>query len=585
MKTSILTSAFIFLFVGLLSAQFQIKNPQTGKMISLRKIGTVLNKTAKSTAPQVLVAPITVGQVAQPSGKSSSLKRNIAPQDASTATVGSNKDRGCTTQRIRATVGMRDMALFTASNEKIHPFSIIDGSTILSGAYVTKNNKRNPIVLYSDLPVSNPADASIVVDDPSAANIQRAVRTLSQKPLAGSQTGRINFSSSEVTSKEEMKMRLNVHTDGFWASSIDNSFEYSSSKSDFTLMAEFEQLYFSINVNDLPANPKDIFSEDIGAIPNDLVYVSSVTYGRKAVLLIKLTNTTQEIVNKLKVAISAGLRKATIDADLELSKAVQRSEISGYVFGGNANDAVGVALNGTVEQKIQALNTYMANGARFNANNPGAPLYYTLNFVNDNATCGVFQTLDQNVQKCSNSFVFEVTAKSIKGVNPVDSDKEDDLYGCVGVKIDPPMAYADGNSGEKEIWRIVYPERKGSNLGARFITVRSGQTVDLGAGNSKIIRRIVVPRDKNGNIQSNSICRVLTAGAIKVDAEVPASRNGNRELYDWNPHSDDARFVAANEVVIDFKDVLAAKTKTYQQTFKHGGASHIMTYEAKYIEE
>ncbi len=584
MKASILVSAFIFFSASLLTAQVQIKNPQTGKIIQLKKVG-IANRTAKSQAPQIAVAAVAVGQAAQQGDKSSSLKRNITPQDAATTPISTNKDRGCTTQRVRATVGMKDMALFTASNEKIHPFSIIDGSTILSGAYVTKNNKRNPIVLYSDLPVKNPEYASVVVEDPSAANIQRAVRTLSQRPLAGGQAARINFSSSEVTSKDEMKMRLNVHTDGFWVSSIDNSFEYSSSKSDFTLMAEFEQLYFSINVNDLPVNPKDIFTEDIGTIPNDLVYVSSVTYGRKAVLLIKLSNTTQEIVNKLKIAINAGFKKATIDADLQLKKAVQSSEMSGYVFGGNANDAAGVALTGTAEQKIQALNTYISNGATFNANNPGVPLYYTLNFVNDNATCGVFQTLDQNVQKCSNALVFEVTAKSIRGVNPVDSDKEDDLYGCVGVKVDPPLAYTDGNSGEKEIWRIVYPERKGSNLGARFITVRAGQTVDLGAGNSKIIRRIVVPRDKNGNLQPNAICRVLTAGQIKVDAEVPESRKGNREFYDWNPSSDDTPFIAANEVVIDFKDVLAAKTKTYQQTFKRGGASHIMTYEAKYIEE
>ena len=438
----------IFLSLGLclnVSAQWskQLKDLK-GRLIPTKKVvvtnktaqtGTTSPSTSASAASGTTVYTQTVG------GKKSELKRNIGGTSVTTTPINTtNSTLGCVTKRVKAEVGMKDLAIFT-NNSNIYPFSIIDGKTILTGAYATKNFKRNPIVLISDLPVANPNDAAVVVQEPSKANIEKAMVELRGKQLGGSQAAKITFSVKEVESVEDLKLHLNVHAEGFWNTTIDNKFSFSESKSSFTFLADFEQLYYSINVDDIPTNPKDIFAEDIGVMPTDLVYVSSVTFGRKAVLAITVNNVTKTIADQLKVAVQSGLKKIEGDAGFELRKALKNTTISGIIFGGNAQQAAEI-IGGTPEQVISKLNTFIKQGAVFNKDNPGAPLYYTMNFVNDNSICGVFQSLDKNVRKCQDAFRFRVKPIEILAVRTDDGrrfggpiDRTVEIYGCIAMKI------------------------------------------------------------------------------------------------------------------------------------------------------
>lgn len=578
------------LFVNTAHGQnkLQLKDARTGAIIPTSKLA-VANRTAKvsTTAFSSSTAGTTV-QTLTSGAKKSDLKRNISQTSVNRQeTATPSTTMGCVTKRVKAEVGMKDMAIFTPM-PNIYPFSIIDGKTILTGAYATKTFKRNPIAIYSDLPVANPNDVGVVVQEPNALNIQSAIRTLIQKPLSGPQPARVSSSVKEIESLDELKLSLNVHAEGFWKAKIDNNFSFSESKSSYTFVAEFEQLYYSINVNDIPSNAKDVFAENIGEIPNDWVYVSSMTFGRKAVLAIVVNNVTRDVANSLKVSINAGIKKIEVGSDLELKKALKNTTISGFIFGGNPNQAVDIPLTGTPDQVIASLKKYITEGAVFDKNNPGAPLYYTLNFLNDNAVCGVYQTLDKNIQKCQDAFRFRVKANRIQAYRTDDgksfghpTDRKVEIYGCLAMQAfcnsgahfyesitqlpnNPvPTELTPNPNDMVAIWRIAWK--------SKYFEISQGQTFPVHGG---IDRVISIPRK---DLQTGYFTLVTdgnyTRGS-KPDMGINEADDGDDDDWPLNVTS----FSRVN-----FRDVFNQKKLEYGPIFETPGNKVQFFFDCEYL--
>ncbi len=345
------------------------------------------------------------------------------------------RDKYCRIQPRVATVDITHFGLMKI-NDIIYPGSIIDGNSIEDASYRPIVRERNPLTIYcSELPFANPTDAKVLIESPTPSNVAVGLRTMFSKPLSrgSNQPAQMDMEVRQVHSKEEISMSLNIQTAGFASASISNSFSYDEDEKTINLTVIYNQVYFAVNV-DPPSAQLSYFKDSLTQIRSNWVYVNSVSYGRRGVLVLKLHSLEKTMIDSFKMKLGK-VKNVNIEANAFWNRYSSNIAVNGFVYGGNPDGSTRPFEGADPKKVLQRFFDYIEAGEKYNMLSPGLPIFYELRYLDDNSAAGVHQVLEHNVRTCNRVFQYFVTLKEFRteATNDGSDDNQEELYGQVGV--------------------------------------------------------------------------------------------------------------------------------------------------------
>lgn len=285
----------------------------------------------------------------------------------------------------------RESVLFLGMNDDVlFPGAIIEGTGIYDFVYRPIIAARTPITLSLSLEGVTTTGKSITttVGDPSRlSNVRQGINDL-LKSSVGPDTkvpARFDYTSEQVYSREERNLALGV-SGSYAAVSVDADFNWKSEREKNKILSTYRQVYYTVDV-DLPSAPYDFFDPDAGvegvaeAFPAGSmpVFVSSVSYGWMAVLLIETDFSKEQMDTALAVAYGGGNMEANLDFGYSTQDVLQSSKIQIIVYGGSTAGITSSTLSG-----YNGLMELIDGSKEFGSNSPGVPLSYRLRHLSSN---------------------------------------------------------------------------------------------------------------------------------------------------------------------------------------------------------
>lgn len=304
----------------------------------------------------------------------------------------------CTTQNMGASdiKALEGMALFLQRPE-IFPGAMLQGKQLGGSNYKLVTIPRSGGRLQVDgLTLKSSAYRDLPGD------FDKAVADDLVKQVIGADSNvlgtRADFSLSthEAYSEQQVAYKLNLSA-GAYGVEVSALLNSSKSSTRNTIVAKFAQTFYTVNYT--PPRASEIYNtyratrffrdgdffadldNQIGA-NNAPLYVSQVKYGRQVLFALTSDKSVDELEAAFKAAYK-GAVEAGGEVSSEFKNILNSSEISYIVIGGDAGAAVKPldAVNG--DSMYAKLMNYLgqAKTARYSASNPGAPIAYTLKYV------------------------------------------------------------------------------------------------------------------------------------------------------------------------------------------------------------
>lgn len=242
----------------------------------------------------------------------------------------------------------------------------------------------------------------------------------------------------------------------------------SSSKN--SVIVRVKQVFYSSSVSLKANQDPNIF---VGVTPSDLeddlVYVSDVEYGQIFYIVFTSSYSKKEILqavsNKITtktelgaevtgfpVTASVGVATSNqTNTETEMILNSESTKIETFQYGGNAT-FLGTTLD-QILSKLATINT------KFDRNNIGAPLSYTLRFVKDHSPAFIntdlsYATTNCGVTLANRRYDVKLTLEHLNAKKVVDNDNSEDIYGNL------KMTKFEIN-GQKKHDEYIFWDRKG----------------------------------------------------------------------------------------------------------------------------
>ncbi|MDR1197636.1 MAG: thiol-activated cytolysin family protein [Prevotellaceae bacterium] len=282
------------------------------------------------------------------------------------------------------------------SMDAVWPGNLIQGISVRDNqlAMAPLSSYRKPGRIYLDL-VSGQAGMNYTHDiaEFTGSCVTQAMNEI-LAPYTSGFPARFTYSQEFVHSTEEMAFYLDMNVDNFDLQTGGTFQSVNWSRTDKTwIMIKLEQVYFTMSY-DFPGIDS-LFNDKMKVEylkpyvyeNNPLCYISSVSYGRYFVLL-------YEIDSKYTLAAETLGKIFDPDSDELLTGrdiyTYNAASIRMMQIGGNATDGLEVIYSPT------ALRDFIINGSVFSRDNVGAPIYYTLMYVNNNRSVVTYKDINVN---------------------------------------------------------------------------------------------------------------------------------------------------------------------------------------------
>lgn len=301
----------------------------------------------------------------------------------------------CSENQRRLEAGFDEPIMFDRLEDTFYPGSIVDTSTIPTGAYERVNADRVPMNLLID-PKGMSIDGSTqyLVEDPTRANIRDARITLEDRldPAAGEGFANMDYSEEVMYSEEMSRTFVGAHYDGI-TSEFEGSFEYESETESYEALVRLQQVYYSVDV-DLET-PGAFFMDGRTPEPTSAV-VDRVNYGRIVLFSIRSDRSASELETSVEAAFDTGVNEGSVDVEHDQEELLRESEIHATVLGGGA-DTGGRAVTAN---SIADVDDIINEGSSYGPDHPGAPISYHMTYLIDGSDAGIQTATDYTVRSC-----------------------------------------------------------------------------------------------------------------------------------------------------------------------------------------
>ncbi len=293
-----------------------------------------------------------------------------------------------TVRKYKAALGFDELFCMDPTTDVIYPGAIIDGETVLTGAYMPVTAKRAPLTFSISLPFTTGSVAR-TVENPTLSNIRQAMAEIHSEIFNGSSPARVIFDIEEVYSEEQLKIGIGANL-SVGSSSLSASFDFNKSEIQSRILVKFMQVYYSYDI-DIPENPDDFFDGSVSweelnqqlSGSTSPTYVSSIQYGRIGFFSFESSASMEEIKIAVNASYNGIITNASASVDVEHINILNESTMKVMIIGGNGQSAV-QSING-----FEGFKWWITDSGSFSSESTAAPLSYKLRFLSDNSVARI----------------------------------------------------------------------------------------------------------------------------------------------------------------------------------------------------
>ncbi|MEU5696205.1 thiol-activated cytolysin family protein [Actinosynnema sp. NPDC020468] len=308
----------------------------------------------------------------------------------------------CTTTTEQRSAARDKVATLDPASDWLYPGSILRPDSADSRQFVPSTGlPRAPLTYSISTQLQLAGTHSATLPNPSLSAYRDSLAGLLGSGTSGATAADLHWDSMEITQADQVGLFLGAGAGVAGTARVGVDFKWSDTSVRSRALIRFTQTYFTVDV-DKPATPAGFFAPDaprdevdrlLGASP---AYVSSVAYGRTAVIAFESTYAGNEVTAALNAKLGWNFGLTTVDggAGAWHESALRNTRFSGYILGGSGADAAR-SFDG-----LDAVKAYIADGGNYSASSPGAPIFYRLTDIEDNTTTGAGQSVDYPVRKC-----------------------------------------------------------------------------------------------------------------------------------------------------------------------------------------
>ncbi len=369
-----------------------------------------------------------------------------------------NQTLSCNIKKISPSSAHNEIAIIH-NHPSIYLGAFIDGKSILSGTYgeykLPNGIDRNPIQIEVDLHQA-PNSITATVDNISRGNINNAINQIINNNISHTNTVNARASIKEIS----MQLEAGYHF-GFTAGAgippeiaeaalgipvgvnlesevkFDSSFNY---KKKYFFMS-INMIAYSANVS--IESVSDLFSNSSFQPEGDALYVSSITYGRRILVLFETTSLDARFSGYMKSTAEAKASEIGINQSMEsrAEAAFNQGETKASLLAIGSSNQVFTDIT-----SFTALMSTIKQIATLGSQNY-APLHYTLSFLDGNGLATIKRSGYKYIPNCrKTSSRYKVTINHIKVEQVFDLGNDEEIYGDITAKV-----YHTSSSGRKEI--------------------------------------------------------------------------------------------------------------------------------------
>ena len=347
----------------------------------------------------------------------------------------------CGTIQVETEAGSFNQ-LYVAGTEsfaaKIIPGVTYDINEIqTAGNYLElSSNQRLPLKLYVNEPQGHTVDQVTIKPRSgqkiiSTADLNSAVGKIMESAHSNL-AAHSSITVESIFSEEQLALKVGLGG-SYLGSSASAELGYSSNSSSWWYMVDLIDPYFTISVE---TAPKGLYAKNVST-ESSWGFMRSVTYGRRAILLIETTEDLSKTSASFEAEISNLVSSVDVSMDLEMQQALETAKYSAYIYGGSktyADRLLGAASSGDISAIQEAFSNYLERGGTDTKD--AKPLSYELADLDGNTIVAESDVFSRDVAKCSPiTRNYEITLDAIEVVragDAADSPEYLELYGRVG---------------------------------------------------------------------------------------------------------------------------------------------------------
>jgi Thiol-activated cytolysin len=287
-----------------------------------------------------------------------------------------------------------DVVTFGVDSE-IWPGSVLQGARALDPAPGVVPVKRAPLTITLSGPVTaNGASMSAVIADPSVGTVQDAVNKLLQQPNVANAPAKLDVDAFQAYSDSQLCARAGLNAQ-FVGGAATAKMSAAIGASRATFVATVTQTYYEVSAS-APGPTNPYFDPAVtvdGVRPymkdgNPPVYVSSVVYGRRLVLLLTSQTRKEDYSAEVNGSYIWGAGSAAGSASGGAQNTVSQLHITLLDIGGSTDSAVRfLEASPNDPAQLNHLAGYLRQGATWSlTDSPGAIIGWKLRYVGDTSS-------------------------------------------------------------------------------------------------------------------------------------------------------------------------------------------------------
>ncbi|KIO76975.1 hypothetical protein TH53_11945 [Pedobacter lusitanus] len=296
-------------------------------------------------------------------------------------------------KEIDITPSQNNSGVRTNNVEKFYEIATLAPNFIYLGSVLTAKSINTglyePVAFSNALKRTVTASFSLPVRSrdiaPTKSGLGNAVLdAIGDKNFSGRQSQVFTYKMKQINAYKEAKLAFGANVNIASVFSISASVASGKIQRTSALVADFSQIYFNVSM-DIP-DDGNIFKDEPtrqSFLAKDPVYVNTVNYGRKGIILVESSENYSELSVAVRAAFNAGIVGGQISVDANTKKILSQAEISICIIGGDGQAAVRTVKG------FDEFQNFIVNGGIYTTEVYGVPISFGAAYA---LTNGMFET-------------------------------------------------------------------------------------------------------------------------------------------------------------------------------------------------
>lgn len=279
----------------------------------------------------------------------------------------------------RATSTYEFYEVTTVMPSYIYTGSVLTAASINSDRYniagVTNELKEAVTISFS-----LPRIKSMTIA-PKKSIFTDAVHTaLANKDFSGAQSQVISYKMKEFSYYNEVKLAFGANVNVAGIFSFDTNINSGKTEKKTGLYVDFSQVYFNVTM-DIPDDGNIYRTESIRQkyLNRNPVYISSVNYGRKGIIVVESNYNYAELSVAIRAAFNAKIVNGELSLDAKTKAILNEASIIIYILGGSGEEAAKTV------QGFAEFQNYIVKGGVYTKEIHGVPISFGGSYAADNS--------------------------------------------------------------------------------------------------------------------------------------------------------------------------------------------------------